>query len=231
MLNSETIRFLKCINTISNSIVLSYPITVGRTESADVAYMFDLSKLDTDGFDSELGIYNLSSFLNVFSLFNESRDVRIEDSVISVSDDRSSARYLISNPIILSQFSWNKDQFDKMEACPIVLDVDFGIDDIKRLKNAHSVFSELDMLEVECNENTKFSLTSSGEFKQSSNAFNFTKNTKSTKNFKGSISLETLFKIPVMNYRFVVRYNEPKNTYRVTLISDNLTMIISADFA
>lgn len=228
MLNNETIRFLKGISSISNSIIMKYPITVGRTESADIAYMFDLSKLDTDGFDGELGIYNLSSFLNVFGLFQETRDVKISDSIIRISDDRSSANYLLSNPEILSQFSFNKDQFDRSENFPTVLDVDLTVDDIKRLKNAHNVFSELKTLVIECDENTTFSLMNIGDFKQSTNAFKFTKPTVSTKNFKVSLSLETLFKIPVMDYRLNIRYNELKNAYRIILKSDNLSMIISA---
>lgn len=228
MLNNESIKFLKSINSITNSVVLSYPITVGKTESADIAYMFDMSKFDTDGFDTDLGIYNLSSFLNVFSLFDDSREVNINNNSVSISDKNTRANYLLSSSEILNQFTWNKAQFDKSEQFPTVLEIDFDSNDIKKLKNASSVFSELDTLILECNENTTFSLTTAGEFKQSSNSFSFTKPQQSTKNFKVGISLETIFKIPLNNYKFIVKYNEARNAYRILLESENLSMIVSA---
>lgn len=226
MLNNETIKFLKGINSITNSIALQYPITVGRTESADIAYMFDLSKLDTDGFDDSLGIYNLSSFLNVFSLFNDSREITLTDNIISVSDENTTANYLLSDLDILSPFAFKKEQFIKNDEFPTVLELKLTSNDLKKIKNASSVFDDLDTVMISCDENTTFSLTKVGEFKLSTNSFRFTKPEKSTKNFKISLSLNTISKIPVVDYTLVVKYNAERNSYRVILNSENLTLVL-----
>ena len=111
MFNKETINFLKSVNKMTDSIVLEYPITVGKTESSDIAYMFDLSKFDTDGFDQKIGLYELSNFLNVFNLFSD-YDVDISNNIVSISDKTTSVKYLTSSIDIMNHFEFKKEQFD-----------------------------------------------------------------------------------------------------------------------
>ena len=234
MLNGETVKFLKSITQITNSVMLRYPITVGRTESADVAYMVDLSKLDTDGFDDDLGIYNLSSFLSMFNLFSEKRDITVDNNVISIKDGTISASYLLANPAVLMAYSFKEEQFYKADEFPTVLEVDFTALDLKRLKSASDVFGELDSLIVECDESTTFKLSCDNDgFKKSSNSFKFTKPVTASKNFKISVSLETVFKVPVADYKFIVKYNknndgiEGKSPYRIILKGEKMSLILA----
>lgn len=228
MFNNETIAFLRTLNSITNSVVLQYPITVGRTESADIAYKIDLSKYDSEGFENDIGIYNLSAFLNVFNLFDKDRNVSINENVISISDNTTNANFLTSAIDILKQYQFKKEQFDKSEEFPVLLEMDFTSADIKKIRNASSVFKELDNLVLDCSgDETLFTLINTGEFKQSSNSFKFTKDEQSSHKFKINISLETLFKIPGGDYKLRVIYNEGKNAYRVMLTNDNMSLIVS----
>lgn len=227
MFNTETVNFLKLMNKITNSMILTYPITTGKTESSDIAYMFDLSKFDTDGFDTPIGFFNLSSFLSAFSLFDDSREVKLENNIIKISDKNTSVGYLTSACDILQQYSFKKEQFDKNSEHPVVLNMKFTTDDIEKIRCAHTVFKELDHLIISCDENTVLSLGTVNNFKQSSNYFNIKKNEISDKNFTIGIALDIIAKIPPIDYDLKVIYNEGRNAYRIILSVDTFSLVMS----
>lgn len=230
MFNRESVDFLKVMNKITNSMVLTYPITTGRTESADIAYKFDLSKYDTDGFENPIGIYDLSTFLNIFGLCDESRDVNIDNNSITVSDKTTSVKFLTSARSVLSAYEFKQEQFDKTNEFPSVLEMNLTADDIRKLKSASATFKELDTAVISCDETVELSLTQIGKFNKSSNSFRIKKNEESTKKFNVGISLETLSKIPQVDYTLIVKYNESRDAYRIILKTDKiegLSLVIS----
>ena len=230
MFNRESVDFLKVMNKITNSMVLTYPITTGRTESADIAYKFDLSKYDTDGFENPIGIYDLSTFLNIFGLCDESRDVNIDNNSITVSDSTTSVKFLTSATSVLSAYEFKQEQFDKTNEFPSVLEMNLTADDIRKLKSASATFKELDTAVISCDESVELSLTQIGKFKKSSNSFRIKKNEESAKKFNVGISLETLSKIPQVDYTLIVKYNESRDAYRIILKTDKiegLSLVIS----
>lgn len=228
MLNPETIVFLKMMGKVTDSMTLNYPITTGKTESSDIAYMFDLSKLDTDGFDSPIGIYKLSNFLNMFNLFKGDRDVKIDGNIIEVSDATTAAKYLTTSLEVMGPFEFKKEQFDKNDNFPTVLEMKLTADDLSKLRNASSVFEELDAVVITCNEHTEISLTQIGSFKASSNAFRIKKDEVGAKNFSVFAPIETLAKIPQADYNLVMKYNSDRDSYRIILSTEILTFVISA---
>lgn len=230
MFNRESVDFLKVMNKITNSMVLTYPITTGRTESADIAYKFDLSKYDTDGFENPIGIYDLSTFLNIFGLCDESRDVSIDNNSITVSDSTTSVKFLTSATSVLSAYEFKQEQFDKTNEFPSVLEMNLTAEDIRKLKSASATFRELDTAVISCDESVELSLTQIGKFKKSSNSFRIKKNEESTKKFNVGISLETLSKIPQVDYTLIVKYYESRDAYRIILKADKidgLSLVIS----
>lgn len=230
MFNRESVDFLKVMNKITNSMVLTYPITTGRTESADIAYKFDLSKYDTDGFENPIGIYDLSTFLNIFGLCDESRDVNIDNNSITVSDSTTSVKFLTSATSVLSAYEFKQEQFDKTNEFPSVLEMNLTAEDIRKLKSASATFKELDTAVISCDESVELSLTQIGKFKKSSNSFRIKKTEESTKKFNIGIPLETLSKIPQVDYTLIVKYNESRDAYRIILKTDKiegLSLVIS----
>lgn len=230
MFNRESVDFLKVMNKITNSMVLNYPITTGRTESADIAYKFDLSKYDTDGFENPIGIYDLSTFLNIFGLCDEDRDVNIDNNSITVSDSTTSVKFLTSATSVLSPYEFKQEQFDKTNEFPSVLEMSLTAEDIRKLKSASATFRELDTAVISCDDSVELSLTQIGKFKKSSNSFRIKKTEESTKKFNIGISLETLSKIPQVDYTLIVKYNESRDAYRIILKTDKiegLSLVIS----
>lgn len=230
MFNRESVDFLKVMNKITNSMVLNYPITTGRTESADIAYKFDLSKYDTDGFENPIGIYDLSTFLNIFGLCDEDREVNIDNNSITVSDKTTSVKFLTSATSVLSPYEFKQEQFDKTNEFPSVLEMNLTAEDIRKLKSASATFKELDTAVISCDESVELSLTQIGKFNKSSNSFRIKKNEESTKKFNVGISLETLSKIPQVDYTLIVKYNESRDAYRIILKTDKidgLSLVIS----
>lgn len=230
MFNRESVDFLKVMNKITNSMVLNYPITTGRTESADIAYKFDLSKYDTDGFENPIGIYDLSTFLNIFGLCDEDREVNIDNNSITVSDKTTSVKFLTSATSVLSPYEFKQEQFDKTNEFPSVLEMNLTAEDIRKLKSASATFKELDTAVISCDDTVELSLTQIGKFKKSSNSFRIKKNEESTKKFNVGISLETLSKIPQVDYTLIVKYNESRDAYRIILKTDKidgLSLVIS----
>lgn len=230
MFNRESVDFLKVMNKITNSMVLNYPITTGRTESADIAYKFDLSKYDTDGFENPIGIYDLSTFLNIFGLCDEDRDVNIDNNSITVSDKTTSVKFLTSATSVLSAYEFKQEQFDKTNEFPSVLEMSLSAEDIRKLKSASATFRELDTAVISCDDSVELSLTQIGKFKKSSNSFRIKKTEESTKKFNVGISLETLSKIPQVDYTLIVKYNESRDAYRIILKTDKiegLSLVIS----
>lgn len=230
MFNRESVDFLKVMNKITNSMVLTYPITTGRTESADIAYKFDLSKYDTDGFENPIGIYDLSTFLNIFGLCDETRDVNIDNNSITVSDSTTSVKFLTSATSVLSPYEFKQEQFDKTNEFPSVLEMNLTAEDIRKLKSASATFRELDTAVISCDDSVELSLTQIGKFKKSSNSFRIKKTEESAKKFNIGISLETLSKIPQVDYTLIVKYNESRDAYRIILKTDKiegLSLVIS----
>lgn len=227
MFNNETVNFLKLMNKITNAIILTYPVTTGKTESSDIAYMFDLSKFDTDGFDGSLGFFNLSSFLSAFSLFGEDRDVKLENNIIKISDKNTSVGYLTSSQEVLQQYSFKKEQFDKNSEHPVVLEMKLTSDDINKIKCSSNVFSELDHLIISCDDETVLSLGTINNFKQSSNYFKIKKQEVSTKNFTIGLALDIIAKIPQIDYNLKVIYNEERDAYRIILNTETFSLVMS----
>lgn len=230
MFNRESVDFLKVMNKITNSMVLTYPVTTGRTESADIAYKFDLSKYDTDGFENPIGIYDLSTFLNIFGLCDENRDVDIDNNSITVSDSTTSVKFLTSATSVLSPYEFKQEQFDRTNEFPSVLEMNLTAEDIRKLKSASATFRELDTAVISCDDTVELSLTQIGKFKKSSNSFRIKKTEESTKKFNIGIPLETLSKIPQVDYTLIVKYNESRDAYRIILKTDKiegLSLVIS----
>ena len=161
MLNSNFIDFLKVINKFADTIIMRYPVTCGISEDKDIVYSFNIENFDKNSFDQELGIAKLSSFLNMFQLFKPSREVEIENNIIKVHDEDTQAQYILSKPLVLSQYDAKEEQFVLTEKIPSVLEFELTQEMLKKLKNATSVFSELNTMVVEGSDISSISSTTS----------------------------------------------------------------------
>ena len=223
MLNSNFIDFLKVINKFADTIIMRYPVTCGISEDKDIVYSFNIENFDKNSFDQELGIAKLSSFLNMFQLFKPSREVEIENNIIKVHDEDTQAQYILSKPLVLSQYDAKEEQFVLTEKIPSVLEFELTQEMLKKLKNATSVFSELNTMVVEGSDiSSVYLVQTESREKMSSNSFKIIINKNAEKNFKTGIGTLTLSKLPLSDYLVKVKYNEAKGKYRILLESKSI---------
>lgn len=223
MLNRQTLDFLKIIGKFTDVTILRYPVTCGISEDKDIVYSVDISKFDTDGFDTALGIHKLNSFLNMFNMFDNDYELEVDDKSITVKDPDTSVRYLLAVPEAISSYDAQESQFDLTANIPSVLEFDLTTDIIKKLKAGASSFSELNTVLFEGGDNPNISLvqTESREG-MSSNTIKINIHEEAKKNFKMGISIITLGRLPLGNYRVSVKYNEAKDKYRIYLESKDI---------
>lgn len=224
MLNRQTLDFLKIIGKFTDVTILRYPVTCGISEDKDIVYSVDISKFDTDGFDTVLGIHKLNSFLNMFNLFGDNPcEIEVDNKSITVKDPDTSVRYLLAVPEAIASYDAQESQFDLTANIPSVLEFDLTMDIIKKLKAGASSFSELNTVLFEGGDNPNISLvqTESREG-MSSNTIKINIHEEAKKNFKTGISIITLGRLPLGNYRVSVKYNEAKDKYRIYLESKDI---------
>ena len=223
MLNRQTLDFLKIIGKFTDVAILRYPVTCGISEDKDIVYSVDISKFDTDGFDTALGIHKLNSFLNMFNMFDNDYVLEVDNKSITVEDPNTSVRYLLAVPEAISSYDAQESQFDLTANIPSVLEFDLTVDIIKKLKAGASSFSELNTVLFEGGDNPNISLaqTESREG-MSSNIIKIHIHEEAKKNFKTGISIITLGRLPLGNYRASVKYNEAKDKYRIYLESKDI---------
>lgn len=232
MLNRNTIEYLKVINKVTDSVVLSYPYTVGNSDSGDIAFKIDISKLDTERFPSSLGICNLSSFLNMFNIFDD-YNVSLDNKLINISDDNTSVNYILSNLELLENYNKiDPEIFDKISGAPSVLEFDLTVANNKKLRIASNSLSELNYIVIEGSDTPNISLVQGSSLDTSSNSIKINIPGISEKNFKVKFPIDTLLKLPVEDYSFNIKYSERIGKYRIfvkPVNSDILQIILPVE--
>lgn len=225
MFSTELINFLKSVSKISNSIILRSPETYGKSEVNDISFKFNVKDVgnEKDDFgDTEVGLFDLSGFLNVVCLFGEDsddRDITIEDNCIKISNEESKATYIMTEPQLLTAFDVNPNQIEIVDSKLTVAEFVMHADDIKKIRSASTAFKELEYVEFKGEDCVEMSLTSSGKFNSTSNSFTIKKACEPSKNFDLMLSLETFTKLPIHDYNVSIKYNEERNDFRILLKS------------
>lgn len=225
MFSNNLTSFLRDISKISNSVILRTPETYGKSETNDVHFKFDVAKAgcESDAFgETQIGLFDLSGFLNVLNLFGnnaDERDVEVANNCINISNEDSKAVYIMTEPQLLAPFDVDPNQIEKVDEKPTVAEFIMTASDIKKLRAGATAFKELDCIEFKAEDNVEISLSSSGKFAKSSNSYTIKKPCEPSKNFDIIVALETFMKLPLHDYTIYVKYNEARNDYRILLKS------------
>ena len=217
-MNKQLISTLTQLNSITNTLILKHPITVAASEAKDIYVYLDVSGIDSNSFPN-IGLNNnLNSYLNLFKLFNEERKVSYEGDTIKISSGDISSSYISDNVALMEAYDISPDQFQKTEEVPTVCSIDLGVDDIKNLKSATSVFKDLSEIIIKCQDSeVSISLGATNKFNARDNSYKIKKNVSSTKEFEIKIPVENFKKIPESEYSFEVKYNESRDAYRILM--------------
>ena len=218
MLSKPLINTLQLMNSITNSIILKYPVTVINNPAGDVVAKINIQSIDPDEF-SNIGIFNLSEFISTFKLFND-YTCSINDNIINIKDDTSSLQYLSTSPNVLENFDKSEKLFDSTNAVPSVSTFTVSVENMKTIKSAANIFKDLSDIIIESQDGDIFlKLGSSNNFNAQSNSFGIKIPSKCTKEFKIKIPAENFMSIPLSEYEFKVKYNSERDAYRLILKS------------
>lgn len=226
MFNKNLMRTFSSFSNLSNSLIVKYPITVLTDATRSVAVKIDISKLDTDSFD-EFGLYEkLNKFVNIFNIF-EDPTVSLQDNIFTISDSSGKKTTFITDDVsLLTAYDLTPGIFDKIKGANSVADFQLSVSDIKALKDAQRIFSDLDKVKFSGNENgIEVSLDAPSKFNAQNNTFTLTKNIEVKKNFNLYILFEVLTKLPLINYNIHIKYNENKNIFRFYITCEDLDYI------
>lgn len=224
MLNQDLVKFIKSFNNVTNTIILKYPCTVGASVDSHIAFKFNVANLDDDEFEPIYLNNNLDDFLNVFSLFSSAYDVSFNDNVMTVKDNHTSASFILSDKDLIGMpFTLDCERFDKFAMVPTVGTFTFTADVIRQIKQASSVFKNLESVCIKSSDETvKLSLMSKEKFAQTrSNTFEVQVESKNEKNFELYIRTSSLFDIPLTDYTCSVKFNSTAGTYLLYFTAKN----------
>ena len=226
MLNKSFINTLNKLNSITDKVILRYPVTTVSSDAGDMIANIDVSALDSDHFE-EIGIYELSKFISLVSLFGEYSVKRQENELI-ISSDNNTAVYLTSDIFLLKHNDKSADVITRLDSFPTVAEFDLDLNTIKNFNKASSIFGDLEGLNFKSEDsNITVSLTKINRFESSGNSYTKTFRDCSQKNFDLNIATANFNKLPVMDYKVKVKYNEQRDAYRIVFETDVFKVIIA----
>lgn len=228
--NTNVINVLSGINSITDKIILRYPITVASSPAGDMLVHIDISKLDKEEFP-DTGLYFLKNFLNTFKLFDENRKVSLSNNIINITGTNSSAQYITEKISLMKEYDIQPTIFEIARQVPSVSNFQLTTDDIKKLNSASGIFSDLNSVIFESKDGDMIiSLGAQNKFNARSNEYCINKASTSNKEFKISIPVLNFKNIPVANYTVDIKYSDNKKVYRLVLTSnevENLQIIMN----
>ena len=235
MLNHNTIKLFDALSTITKTIVINYPLTVGKSEDASICFLIDLSEFDKDQFNQKLYFYNnFDKFLSIFKLFDE-YTVSLNNDTLSIisADKKIKSDFILSDKALMAKYDIDPNLFTKINTVPEIGSFELTKQHIKNIRNACGIFT--DLIEIiftaSTNENNvSVSLGNYSSFNKRSNSYDLNIDAKIAKEFCVRIPVESIKCIPICDYSVSIKYSAAKNTYRILLKAkdfSNLQIILN----
>lgn len=229
MLNKQTQKVLKELNTITNSGIISYPETVLVSEQQDIMVRVNLGALDSEEFPKIHLMNNISEFLSLMSMFDEPK-VDINEKEIKLTENGKNSTFLFDNPVLMQSFDKDTEQFERTKEVPDVSVFTLSPEDFKDISKASGVFKDLEEVIIRAQDgDTELVLGNTSSFNARSNTYSIDKPQTSTKEFEVKIPIQNFKMLPVSEYTVHVKYNQARDAHRVFLKNDtiNLEIIMS----
>lgn len=226
MINKDTRAILKSLISVNNSMIIE-PTMHGADEFRSVLYRANLSELEDD--IQEFGIFDTTAFLSSLDLLDEPV-ISLEGNMISASDANSTLKFVTSDVSALEDIVVKPAIIDSTLKANSVMEFTLTAELLGRLKKASGVFKTFDTLFIVKNdESTQLKMGSKDSFSKSNNSFaiNVEPTLDEGKTFELPLPLESLLKVPAMDYTLQVKYNEAKDAYRVVLENALLVFVMT----
>lgn len=225
MLTNETREVLKSLIPINNTMIVSSEMT-GTDEFKSILFKADLGQLEEI---EEFGIYDVTSFLSALDLLEEP-EIVLDGNLITAKDSNSSLQFVTSDVSSLEDVHIKPSNINTTLDIESILEFTFNSDALNKIKKSANVFKTFDTVYVVKEGSTvQMKLGAMESYNKSNNSFtlNVDATLETSKDFHIAVPLETLMKVPAMDYNFMVKYNEERDTYRVVLENQLLTFLMS----
>jgi hypothetical protein len=228
MLNENSIQVLNSITNITNSAIISYPVTTITNSTRDILGNIDFSKLEDEGW-KEFGIMDLSSFLNAIGIL-ETPTIEQNDIFIKAYDPNSTIEFVTSYPSTLEDFTTNPEVIESTSRADSILEV--GIDStlFTKIKKGSSVFKNLrDLFIVKEGDKVYFKTGNKETFTSASNSYTHYLDplVDKGKDFSLVIPIENFLNLPLMDFTMKIKYNQEKDAYRLLFENDIFKFILT----
>lgn len=233
MLNQDLIKFIRTLSPITNTLILKHPFSAGSSVDSSIAFRFNAGILDPEAFEPIYLNNNLDEFLSIFGLFPSGYTVNVQDNLLTVRDEHTSASFILSDKdLIGAPFTIDPSRFDNLIKVPDAAIFELSSDTMKRMRQASSVFKTLESISIKTVDNAvKLSLVSKEKFSQTrSNSFDVEIPSTNRKEFEVFIRTSSFFDVPLGDYTCNVKYNSTAEMYCIVLRSktiDGFELILS----
>lgn len=226
MFSKEFLGALKSASAFSDKAVLKYPITTINSDANDVVINIDASNLGCSEFD-DTGVYELTKFLNMFSIFGEA-EVKREDNLLKIQSTTENATFTLCDLNLLEAHNLDAKIIGSLTAFPSISEFNMNSIDLQTIKKASSILNELNAFKIEgIGNNTTISLDFHNRFNSSQNSYKKDYLGTSTQDFTLMLGIDNIQKLPNADYKVSVKYNSDKSAYRVLFEAENYTVLIS----
>ena len=227
MLTKDTRAILKSMLSINNSAIIE-PTTYGRDEFSSIIFRLNLEDLETDPLP-EFGIFDMGSFLSALDLLDEPT-IELSGNIITATDANSTLKFVTSDISSLEDIAVKPTLIDSTLKVASILEFNFGAAALAKLKKAAGTFKVFDTLFI-INDKSGIQLKmgTKDSFSKSNNSFSMKieSDVNTGKEFEIALPLESILKIPALDYTFHVKWNEQKDAYRVVLDNAIMTFVMS----
>lgn len=224
MITKDSLDILKKINIITDKVILKSPITTINSDSNDI-----VANIKVEGVDEPMGLYELSKFNSILSLFDDA-EVNRDGQTLKIKSKNSSAIFTLADINIMDSYNKPDSLVQKLFEFPSVSEFVLNTSDLASFKKASSIFSDLNSITVRGQDgNTQVCLNMTGRFETSSNNFNKEYLNTSSKEFLINIPTESFNKLPIFDedYKVQVKYNENKNAYRIVFSTSKVAILVA----
>lgn len=219
--NPNTVKLLNEVGNVTNTIILTYPVTSAITPELDIIVTVDLQALGEPEFP-KFGLNNsFNEFLSAFKLFEDDYKTSVSPDEIHIeSQDGKQSITLITDSLVLLE-SYDKNyvrMLDSMFAAPSVVEFILSGQDIKNIRNAAGIFKDLSevIFAVSNSDELAIYLGATNKFNARANNYKLLKTVDSTMNFECKLPIENFKTLPMSDYKCAIKYNENLNKYVLT---------------
>lgn len=226
MLNKETLQILQSITGITNSAIITYPITTIQNYNKNVIGTIDFS-VNEDGGWEEFGIFDLSNFLGALTVLNDPKII-LEDNTIIAKDEDSEIQFVTSYPDALQDFTTNPSKVETTLAVDSVIEVNISTDTINRIRKGANVFKTLkDLFLVKEGDNFYIRTGNKNKFNSKENSYSIKLEPELVKgdDFEIAIPINNFLTLPQIDFKLMIK--EKNGQYRVTLTNKIFKFVLS----